>query len=347
MRMNPLGRTDLLVSELCLGTMTWGTQTEIYDAHAQIEKALDAGVNFFDTAEMYPVNPVSKETVGRTERILGLWFEKSGRRKDVILATKHSGEGLKTVRDGAPISAETIPTVIEGNLRRLRTDYIDLYQLHWPNRGSYHFRKNWKYDPSTQDRAATLDHMEEVLEELQRQVDKGNIRHFGLSNESAWGTMQWLRIAEERGWPRVASIQNEYSMMCRLYDTDMAELSHNEDVGLLAYSPLATGMLSGKYSGGAVPEASRMSIMPELGGRVSPRALKIADKYVAIAKKHDINPVHMALAWCMQRPFMTSVIMGATNLAQLGSDLKAVDLRLSDEVLSEVDAVHRANPMPF
>lgn len=347
MRMNPLGRTDLLVSEICLGTMTWGTQTEIYDAHAQIEKALDAGVNFFDTAEMYPVNPVSKETVGRTERILGLWFEKSGRRDDVILATKHSGEGLKSVRDGAPISSDTIPTVVEGNLRRLRTDYIDLYQLHWPNRGSYHFRKNWGYDVSMQDCAATIEHMEDVLEELQRQVDKGNIRYFGLSNESAWGTMQWARIAEERGWPRPVSIQNEYSMMCRLFDTDLAETAHNEDIGLLAYSPLAAGMLSGKYSGGKVPEASRMSLVPELGGRVSPRSLKIADKYVAIAKKHGLHPVHMALAWCMQRPFMTSTIIGTTNLSQLGHDLKVVDIRLSKEVLDEVDAVHRANPMPF
>ena len=254
MKMNAMGRSGLFVSELCLGTMTFGSQTSEADGHAQIDFALGNGINFIDTAEMYPVNPIAKETIGRTEEIIGTWNAQNPARRDAyILATKHSGEGLGYVRDGAPISAATIAETIEGNLRRLQTDYIDLYQFHWPNRGSYMFRKNWSYDPSSQNRNETLANMQECLEALQSQVDKGNIRHFGLSNESAWGTAQWLRLAEDQGLPRVATMQNEYSLLCRLYDTDLAELSVNEDVGLLAFSPLATGLLTGKYQNGATP----------------------------------------------------------------------------------------------
>ncbi len=266
MKMNPLGRTGMMVSELCLGTMTFGTQTSEAEAHAQIDMALAAGVNFVDTAEMYPVNPVSKDTVGDSEAIIGNWNAKTGRRGDYILATKHSGEGLAAVRDGEPISSKTIAPTIEGSLKRLKTDYIDLYQFHWPNRGSYMFRKNWTYDPSGQNREETLANMEDCLEALQAQVDKGNIRAFGLSNESAWGTAQWLRLSEEKGYPRLASIQNEYSLLCRMYDTDLAELSVNEDVGLMAFSPLGTGLLTGKYQNGAVPEGSRKTLNPDLGG---------------------------------------------------------------------------------
>ncbi|MGI9368859.1 MAG: aldo/keto reductase, partial [Ruegeria sp.] len=233
MKMKPLGRTGIMVSDLCLGTMTFGTQTTESDAHRQMDLALSAGINFLDAAEMYPVNPVSKETVGRTEEILGNWNAANPeRRGEFIMATKHSGEGFAGARNGAPISAETIPEAVEGSLRRMQTDYIDLYQFHWPNRGSYMFRQNWNFDPSGQNRDEVLANMEECLEALQRQVDKGNIRAFGLSNESAWGTAQWLRLAEQTGTPRVASIQNEYSILCRFFDTDMAELSLNEDVGL-------------------------------------------------------------------------------------------------------------------
>ena len=274
MKMNAMGRSGLFVSELCLGTMTFGSQTSEADGHAQIDFALGNGINFIDTAEMYPVNPIAKETIGRTEEIIGTWNAQNPARRDAyILATKHSGEGLGYVRDGAPISAATIAETIEGNLRRLQTDYIDLYQFHWPNRGSYMFRKNWSYDPSSQNRNETLANMQECLEALQSQVDKGNIRHFGLSNESAWGTAQWLRLAEDQGLPRVATMQNEYSLLCRLYDTDLAELSVNEDVGLLAFSPLATGLLTGKYQNGATPEASRLSLSHDLGGRMTPRVL--------------------------------------------------------------------------
>lgn len=347
MKMNPLGRTGLEVSALCLGSMSWGSQNSAFEGHAQIDRALARGVNFIDTAEMYPVNPTLKETTGRSEEIIGEWFAKSGRRGDVILATKHSGEGFMNARDGAPISSATIPETVEGSLRRLRTDHIDLYQFHWPNRGSYMFRKNWQFDPSSQDRDATIAHMEDALEALQKQVDKGNLRHFGLSNESAWGTAQWLRIAEARGWPRVASVQNEYSLMCRLFDTDMAELCVNEDVGLLAFSPLAAGLLSGKYQGDTVPEGSRRSLNETLGGRITERAFGAVDAYLDVARKHGLEPVQMGLAWCLSRPFMCSAIFGATSLEQLDHALDAGDMELSPEVLEDIDAAHRAHPMPF
>ena len=348
MKMNPLGRSGLMVSELCLGTMTFGTQTSEQEGHAQIDMALERGINFLDTAEMYPVNPVKVETIGRTEEIIGTWFGKNAdRRGDMILATKHSGEGLSSVRNGAPISSQTISQAIEGSLRRLQTDYIDLYQFHWPNRGSYMFRKNWTFDPSSQNKLETLAHIEDALEALQKQVEKGNIRHFGLSNDSAWGTSQWLRVSEDRGWPRVVSMQNEYSLMCRLYDTDLAELSVNEHVGLIAYSPLATGLLTGKYQDGAVPEGSRLSLNLDLGGRMSVNALAAVDAYLAIARKYQVDPVHMALAWCRTRIFMASAIFGATRLAQLDHALGAVEVDLSQDCIAELDLTHRAHPMPY
>lgn len=347
MKMNPLGRTGMLVSEMCLGTMTFGTQTKPEESHAQMDMALGQGVNFFDTAEMYPVNPIRAETVGRSEQIIGDWFHATGRRDEVILSTKHSGAGFKHARDGALISSQTIEQAIDGSLRRLRSDYIDLYQFHWPNRGSYMFRKNWAFDPSEQNRQDTQAHMEDALGALQKEVDRGRIRAFGLSNESAWGTSEWLRIAGQNGGPRVASVQNEYSLMCRLYDTDMAELSVNEDVGLLAFAPLAAGMLSGKYQGGAIPEESRMSLVPDLGGRITPQAFAAVDGYLDIAKRHQLDPVQMALAWTLTRPFMCSTILGATHLDQLQHALKSRQITLSEEVLAEIETVHRAHAMPF
>ncbi len=347
MKMNPLGRTGLTVSELCLGTMTFGTQTSEAEGHAQIDRALAAGINFIDTAEMYPVNPIRAETIGRTEEIIGNWnAANKGRRDEFVLATKHSGEGSKA-RDGAPISSKTIPEAVEGSLKRLQTDVIDLYQFHWPNRGSYMFRQNWTYDPSGQNKDETIANMEDCLEALQKQVDKGNIRFFGLSNESAWGTAQFLRISEEHGWPRVATMQNEYSLLCRLYDTDLAELSVNEDVGLIAFSPLAAGLLTGKYLDGAVPEGSRKSIVSNLGGRMTPRVHGAVAAYVDIAERHGLDPVHMALAWCRTRPFMASAIFGATTMDQLDVALGSVDVVLSDEVMAEIDKAHRAHPMPY
>ena len=348
MKTNPLGRTGLAVSELCLGTMTWGTQTDARAAHAQMDMALERGVNFVDTAEMYPVNPVAAETVGLTEEIIGKWNAANpSRRGDYILATKHSGEGMKHARDGAPITSATIPRAVEGSLRRLATDCIDLYQFHWPNRGSYMFRQNWRYDPCAQDRAATLAHMEDTLDALQRQVDKGNIRHFGLSNETAWGTTMWAQVAQANGWPRPVSIQNEYSLLCRMFDTDLAEVAVNEDVGLLAFSPLAAGLLTGKYQGGAVPDGSRMTLNETLGGRRGARAFAAVDAYLALARDHGLDPAQMALAWAAGRSFTTSVIFGATTLDQLDHALDAAELTLPPELLAAIDDTHRAHPMPY
>jgi len=342
----PLGRTDLMVSQLCLGSMTWGTQTSEAGGHAQIDASLDAGINFIDTAEAYPVNPMSKENAGKTEAIIGNWFAKSGRRADVVLATKCAGKG-NYIRDGEEISGKVIREAVEGSLARLQTDYIDLYQLHWPNRGSYMFRQNWTYDPSGQDRATTEAHMRDVLATLKDLVAEGKLRHFGLSNESAWGTMMWLKLAEEMGAPRVESMQNEYSLLCRLYDTDMGELGHNEQVSLLAFSPLGAGYLTGKYQGGAVPDGSRKSINAKMGGRASERVPEATQAYMDLAAKHGLDPVHMSLAWCCQRPFPTIPIFGATDMAQLTHILDGRDLVLSADVMSEIDATHRANPMPY
>ncbi|WP_372836017.1 aldo/keto reductase [Puniceibacterium confluentis] len=347
MKMNPLGRTGLMVSELCLGTMTYGNQTNETVAHRQIAMAQDAGINFMDTAEMYPVNPILEKTIGLSEEIIGNWFAASGRRNDWIVATKHSGEGQMMVRNGAPISSETIPGCIEASLKRLKTDVIDLYQFHWPNRGSYMFRKNWTFDPSGQDKATTLQHMQDALGALKDQVTRGTIRNFGLSNESAWGTAMWLKVAEDTATPRVASIQNEYSLMCRLADTDLAELMVNEDVSLLPFSPLAAGLLTGKYQNGAVPAGSRMSLNKDLGGRRTERAFAAVDAYLAVAADFGMDPVHMALAWSARRPFVAASIFGATTLEQLERLLGARDVTLPPELLARLDEVHKAHPMPY
>jgi aryl-alcohol dehydrogenase-like predicted oxidoreductase len=347
MKYNKLGHTDIEVSDICLGSMTWGTQNTQAEAHAQIEYALANGINFIDTAEMYPANPISAETQGATEQIIGNWFKASGRRKEVILATKETGAGLKWVQDGIDISAKKIRTSLEGSFKRLQTDYIDLYQLHWPNRGSYHFRQNWHFDPTSQNRQKTLDDIHEALQCLGELVAEGKIRHIGLSNESCWGTSQYLQIAEANGFPRVASIQNEYSLMYRAHDLDMAELSHNENVSLLPYSPLACGMLTGKYRNGAKPEGSRITITPSLHDRINETSLRAADSYVAVAEKHGLNPAHMAIAFCNQRPFVASSIIGATSVEQLKTSVTASGLQLGKEVLQDIHNIYRQYPMPF
>jgi len=348
MRQIPLGNTGTTVTDYCLGTMTWGNQTPEDDAHRQMDMALDAGIDIVDTAEMYPVNPVSAETVGLTETILGNWNAANpSRRADYVLATKHTGLNGRFVRPGQDITAETFAETLDASLDRLKTDYVDIYQLHWPNRGSYMFRQNWTYDPSQQDKAKTLANMHEVLAAAAAAQTAGKIRHFALSNESAWGTAQWLRLAEEHGLPRVQTLQNEYSLLCRLYDTDLAELSVNEEVTLLAYSPLAAGLLTGKYQNGAVPVGSRMEGNGDLGGRKTDRAFAAVAAYLDIATDFGLDPVHMALAFTVQRPFAVSTIFGATTAAQLQRILDGLEVTLSDEVMDAIDAAHRAHPMPF
>lgn len=347
MKMIPLGRTDITVSDWCLGTMTFSNQTPEADAHTQIDMALDAGINFLDTAEMYPVNPIAAETTGNSERVIGNWLAKTGRRDEVVIATKVSGDNAGWIREGRGYDGAVIREAVDFSLRKLQTDYIDLYQLHWPMRGSYMFRQNWTFDPSVQDRQQTMDHMLDVLGALDECVKAGKIRAIGMSNESAWGMTKWCDVAATHGLPRMASVQNEYSLMCRLYDTDMAEMAVNEDVTLLSFSPLACGILTGKYQGGVIPKGSRMSIGPQLGGRMTPRTLPVAQVYVDLAAGHGLDPAHMALAWQRSRPFPISAIFGATTADQLAHLLKGRDLVLDTAVLDDITAAHRANPMPY
>ncbi|MFZ1340722.1 MAG: aldo/keto reductase [Paracoccaceae bacterium] len=346
MKMIPLGRSGLTVSELCLGTMTWGSHNTESQGHAQADLALDHGVTFWDSAEMYPTNPVRAETVGRTEEIIGSWLADRGGRSRLVLATKISGKG-RMVRPGEPITGRSMRAAVEGSLRRMHTDYIDLYQLHWPNRGSYHFRQAWRYAPHGADRAAETAHMEDVLTTAKALVEEGKLRAIGLSNESVWGAARWLHLADTLGLPRMASVQNEYSLLCRQFDTDWAEFSMIEDMPLLAFSPLACGLLSGKYAGDVTPENTRRMHTPDLGGRITQRVFPAVAAYLGIAARHGLDPCQMAIAFCRSRPFPTIPIIGATTLEQLQANLGAAGLALSAEVLDEIGEAHREHPMPY
>ncbi|UXU76148.1 MULTISPECIES: aldo/keto reductase [unclassified Paracoccus (in: a-proteobacteria)] len=351
MRQMTLGNSSVQVSAVSLGTMTFGNQTSAAEAHAQLDRALAAGITLFDTAELYPVNPVRRETVGLTETIIGDWLATRGGRDRVQIATKAAGPGDKVRAHG--YDGATLRQTIDDSLRRLRCDHIDLYQLHWPVRGSYAFRQNWRYDPSTQNRAATLAHMQDVLEALDQAMRAGKIRAIGLSNESAWGAMRWIDTAEAMGAPRMVSIQNEYSLMYRAFDTDLAEVAVNEGLVLLAYSPLAAGLLTGKYRRGVVPPASRIAAdrasggPGDLGGRFTPRASLAVEAWHGLAAELGLDPIHMAIAFTRQRPFATIPILGATDLAQLDHLLAGLDLVLSDQALKSIDKLHRSHPLPF
>ena len=347
MKYHKLGRTDISVSEICLGTMTWGSQNSEAEAHAQMDYSVEHGVNFFDTAELYPTTPLSAETYGKTEEFIGNWFASTGKREDVVLATKVAGPGRPYIRDARPIDAAGIREALDASLKRLRTDYIDLYQIHWPNRGHFHFPQNWDYNPYRQDRQKAAADILMILETLDEQVKAGKIRAIGLSNETTWGTQKYLTLAETRGLPRVATVQNEYNLLYRHYDLDMAELSHHEDVSLLAYSPLAAGILSGKYLDGAVPSGSRAALNRNLGGRLQPLQEPAVKAYLDIAKRHGLDLAQMALAYCLTKPFMASVIIGATTMDQLKTDIGAADLTLSPEALKEIEKVHRLYPLPM
>lgn len=346
MKMIPLGRTGLTVSELCLGTMTWGSQNTEAEGHAQADLALDRGVTFWDTAEMYPVAPVRAETAGDTETIIGNWLAARGGRSRIVLATKVSGKG-QIVRPGEPVTGRSLRAALEGSLRRLQTDYVDLYQIHWPNRGSYHFRQSWGYAPRGVDKAAETAQMTDILTTAKALVDEGKIRAIALSNETVWGASRWLHLADMLGLPRMGSVQNEYSLLCRQFDTDWAELSVAEDLPLLAYSPLATGLLSGKYAGDVTPDGTRRERVPDLGGRISPRVFPAVAAYLGVAARHGLDPCQMAIAFCRSRPAVTIPIIGATSVAQLEVNIGAAGLVLSPEVLAEIDQTHRAHPWPY
>lgn len=342
MKMNKLGRTDLNVSEICLGTMTWGGQNSEAEAHAQIDYALEQGINFMDTAELYAVPPTA-ETYGKTEEHIGTWLKKTGKRDKWIIATKVAGPGHDWIGGGKSISKAKITEAIEGSLQRLQTDYVDLYQLHWPNRGTYHFERSWTFDASTQPTQSTLDNMHEVLEALDGLVKAGKIRHFGLSNESGWGIMQYLRLSDQHNLPRPVSVQNEYSLLRRLFDLDLSEITRHEDVGLLAYSPLAAGALSGKYLDGAMPEGSRGAISKGMY-RYSEYSAPAIRCYVNLARDHGLDPCQMAIAFCLTQFFMTSVIIGATSLDQLKTDIGGAGITLDEDVLQGIASIHRRYP---
>ena len=345
MDMKTLGRTGIAVTDICLGTMTWGSQNTESEGHAQIAMARDAGINFMDTAELYAV-PGSPETSGRTEEIIGTWFAANKDRENWVLASKIGGGGNGFLRGGQRADGASIRVAVDGSLKRLQTDYIDLYQIHWASRGHYHFENYWRYAPHTQDTADVLANLEDMLDTLGDLVKEGKIRAIGVSNETTWGISQWLRIAEQKGLPRVASVQNEYNFLRRLFDHDLAELSHHEDVGLLAYSPLAAGMLTGKYVDGAVPKGSRKDYQKGFW-RDNEYSQAATLDYLALAKKHGIDPAHLAIAFCRSRPFVTSTIIGATSTEQLATNIAAESVTLSPEILSEIDTLFRRHPRPL
>jgi aryl-alcohol dehydrogenase-like predicted oxidoreductase len=344
MRYRPLGHTDIQVSELCLGTMTFGEQNSEADAFAQLDRAVAAGINFIDTAEMYPVPPRA-ETQGRTETHIGNWLAARGGRDRLILATKVAGPGdwIDYLRmPGRRLDRRNIEAALDASLRRLRTDYIDLYQLHWPDRETNYFGK-LGYQPPAADDSVPLAETLGVLADL---VRAGKVRHVGLSNETPWGTMHALHLAETRGLPRMVSIQNPYSLLNRTFEIGLAEVALRERCGLLAYSPLGFGMLSGKYRNGARPEGARLTLYSRFDRYSNPQAVAATGRYAGIAERHGLDPAQMALAFVTSRPFVTSNIIGATTMEQLDSNLASADLTLSDEVLAEIEAVHTEQPNP-
>lgn len=350
MRQRPLGQTGLMVSELCLGTMTWGTQNTEAEAHAQMDYALTQGVTFWDTAEMYPTNPTSAATYGTTEKMIGTWLAANpGKREQVVLASKMAGPvRAKHIREGSAITPTTLRAALESSLQRLQTDYLDLYQIHWPNRGDYHWSKYWQYEPSALPTDAVKDDLRAMLETLGTLIQEGKIRHFGISNESCWGTMTLLQLADQHGLPRVASIQNEYSLLCRIAEPDLQEVCMREKVSFLPWSPLGGGLLSEKYYGGARPSNGRV-MLPGYSGpqRMTAQMQLAVDAYTDLARAHGLDVSQMALAFTLTRPFVTSTIIGATSMDQLKTDIAAADVVLSAEVLAGIEAIRRQWPMPY
>jgi aryl-alcohol dehydrogenase-like predicted oxidoreductase len=346
MEYRALGRTDIKVSVIGLGTMTFGEQNTEADGHEQLDYALDQGINLIDTAEMYAVPPTAK-SYGTTERIIGTWIRKSGKRPKIVLCTKVAGPGralgVDYVRGGNNrLDRENIFAAVESSLQRLGTDYIDLYQLHWPDRLTNFFGKLGYGHTENEDSVP----IEETLEAMTDLVRAGKVRHIGLSNETPWGVHRFLRAAEQRDLARIVSIQNPYSLLNRSFEIGLAEMAIRESVGLLAYSPLAFGMLSGKFMNGARPPESRIVRW----SRFARYSCEIADRttaaYVGIAREHGLDPAQMALAFVNQQRFLTSNLIGATTMAQLKTNIASVAIKLSDDVINAIDGVHRAQPNP-
>ncbi|PVZ20140.1 MULTISPECIES: NADP(H)-dependent aldo-keto reductase [unclassified Pseudomonas] len=343
MEYRELGRTGLKVSAITLGTMTWGEQNTEAEAFEQIRMAKDAQVNVLDTAEMYPVPP-GGETYATTERIIGNYFKRYGDRADWVLASKVVGPGrMDHIRDGnLRLDRKNITQALEASLKRLNTDYLDLYQLHWPDRKANYFGQlGYTHDPA--DHSTPIEETLEVLDEL---VKAGKVRHIGLSNETPWGTMRFAHLAESRGWPRVVSIQNPYNLLNRTFEVGLAEIALREQIGLLAYSPLAFGVLAGKYLNGARPAKARLTLFERFQRYNNPQAVAATQAYVELANQHGLDPAQMALAFVTQQPFVTSNIIGATSLEQLASNLESATLVLPPQVLEGIEAIHQRHPNP-
>ncbi len=345
MQYRQLPGTGLDVSVLCLGTMTFGEQNTEQQAFEQLDMALEAGVNFIDTAEIYSVPP-RPETMGSSETMLGRWLQQRGCRDRVVIASKVAGPGrdwLGYIRGGNNhLDRANIVAALDGSLRRLQTDVIDLYQLHWPERHTNLFGVlgyEHREEPDTTP-------MLETLATLGDMVAKGKIRYIGVSNETPWGVMEFLRLAQTHGLPRVVSIQNPYSLLNRTFEIGLAEVSHREEVGLLAYSPLGFGVLSGKYLGGKLPEGARLTRFPHYDRYSNPQAQRATHDYVTLARTHGLDPAQMALAYVSSRPFVTSNIIGATDLRQLRSNLDSTEVHLGDELLQEIESIHERQPSP-
>jgi len=344
MRYTTLPNTDLKVSKICLGTMTWGRQNNEAEGHEQLDFALEKGINFVDTAEMYSV-PFSMETLGRTEEIIGTWLAKTCKRKDIVLASKITGPGrgvFANIRENLNFSAASLEEALHKSLKRLQTDYLDLYQLHWPERAVNIFGvRDYNHKPNTQ----WEDNIAEILERLEGFVKEGKVRHIGLSNETPFGTMRYME-EHRKGKLKMVSIQNAYNLLQRRDDVGLTEVLQMENIGYLPYSPLAFGMLSGKYLENKKPENARVTLFPNYSRYSSPSSFKATQSYYEIAKKHGLSLTQLALAFVNDRPFVTSNIIGATSLEQLEENIESINIHLSAEILKEIEAVHTANPNP-
>ena len=343
MNYKKLGNTDINLSTICLGTMTWGEQNSQEEGFQQMDYALDQGVNFWDTAELYSIPPKA-ETFGHTEIIIGNWFKKTKKRKQVILATKVCGPMRSYVRGGGnQYGVKNITEALEGSLKRLQTDYIDLHQLHWPERNTNMFgRLGYEHND-----VGDWNKFEDILGNLKKFVDDGKIRHVGLSNETPWGTKKFLEVAKEKRLPRMMSVQNPYNLLNRTYEVGLAEISIRDQIGLLAYSPLAIGYLTGKYRNNQIPKKSRLDVDRDFWTRYNkPNAEKAVEAYYQIAKKNNIDMAQMSLKFCEIQPFVTSVIIGATTMEQLKTDIESVNVKLTDEIIKEINEVQKIYPNP-
>lgn len=339
MKYTTLPTTNIKVSKICLGSMTWGNQNTEAEGHEQLDYAVDQGVNFIDTAELYPV-PANAETYGRTSEVIGTWLNKTRNRDKVVIASKIAGGGDYTAHIRTTGFAESIEEAVNGELKRLQTDYIDLFQLHWPERDTNRFGiRDYTHD-------SWQDNFNEVLQALQKVVDTGKIRHVGLSNETPWGTMRYLEEHKKHNLPRMITIQNSYSLLNRTFEGGLAEVSLREDIGLLAYSPMAFGVLSGKYIKGIAADNARLKLFPRFARYSSEQSTEAAKQYLKLAETYNMTLAQMSLAFVNQRPFVTSNIIGATNLEQLKENIDSITIELSDELLQEINTIHNSIPNP-